>query len=75
MRVNDQDDWQIKPLGHLGRASGLGFTIKAVEQTHHTLDNCQVLPLTGTNEETLVRFTREHPTVEVMRWKARSDFV
>ena len=75
MRVNDQDDGQIKPLGHLGRASGLGFTIKAVEQTHHTLDNGHVLSFDSTTEQILVRSAREHPTVEVMRWNARSDFV
>src|SRR3989442_8989289 len=75
MRINNKDDREIKPLGHFGRASCLGFSIKAVKQTHYTFDHCHIFTRTCTREQPLVRLTSEHPTVEVVRRNACGKFV
>src|SRR5437762_12206219 len=67
MRIDDKNDRQTKPYGHLRCASRPRLPIEAIEQAHHTFNHRHVLTCARLRKERFISLAPEHPAIESMR--------
>ena len=65
--IDQQNDRQPQPFGHLGRTAGLGFAVIAVKGAHHAFHQPDVHVLHGAGKTGPVIVLAQHPAVQVVR--------